>query len=269
MKELDVLLFGKGSKKASNKHSIFDVDLNITHKKQKDFLPDIINAKAQGKLIRWEIGFKNLEKLGDLDQDGVPNFEDCMPFDQRFQDSEMIQKAVDYFGTTEDPHRAGFIAPSGEMIDMSKENLERLYGEPGWAQQTVDRQIAHAEVGRAIGQIPGRSAIKALQREGALRFRKTPHRGMYAETVEKPTSEQAEALVKAVKTEPSPKFLVIETTSPTVKSYPKFKKEEAQMEVERPHPSIIQRFISRAFPIRAKASAQATQESQEGEEQQQ
>lgn len=181
----------------------------------------------------------------DTDRDGVPDWKDCRPFNPRFHSEEDFEKAKKHFGTTTDPHKAAWILPSGEMLDFSRERGKQLYGDTmGRCEQTSDEQIAHWEVGKVLG-ISGRPANTEFEKKGAIRFRKTPGAGMYAQMVKRPTQEQAVALARAVQLEPHPKFLVLERAPPSIKQ--RTSNEYESMEVEHPHPSIIQRFIGKAF----------------------
>ena len=179
----------------------------------------------------------------DTDRDGVPDWRDCRPFDPRYHSSEQVEKARRMFGTTADPHKAGWILPSGEYLDMSESNIRRVYGdEPiGRQQITSDRQIAHWEVGRALG-ISGKGANIYFEREGAIRFRKTPGRGMYVQMVKKPTREQAISIARAMQTYPEPTFLYLEKVSPDLRS-----PDAKTMQTQKVHPIMLQKFISQVF----------------------
>jgi len=200
----------------------------------------------KNRFVSWTVDFKKLD-TSDIDHDGVPNFRDCRIFNPRFHREGDIERARKKFGVTTDPHKGGWILPSGEMLDFSEEKLDELYDDPRRPETTSDRQIAHWEVGQATG-LHGKAAIRDFEREGAIRYRKTRGRGMYAQMVHRPTVEQARTMSKALTTEPRPTFLVIERTLPRIKmrKTPE-QQEELYLEADRPHPVIIQKFISRAF----------------------
>jgi len=214
-------------------------------KPMKIIKPKIVRPKH----VNWAIKFNNRQphKFNDYDKDGVPNWKDCKPFDRRYHTIAEEERAKKHFGVTEDPHKSAWILPSGEMLDFSKENLRRLYPDARRPEMTSDEQIAHWEIGKVLG-ISGRAANRYFEREGSIRFRKTPGRGMYAQMVNKPTSEQARALSHAMRTEPRPTFLVIEKVPPDIKTRLSPEEQEYYTEdVDEPHPTIIQKFIRRAW----------------------
>ena len=214
------------------------------------YSPFRFNKTKPKRYINWHFNFNNLD-IDDIDHDKKRNWKDCQPFNPKRQDSAEFNRAKKHFGTTTDPHKSAWILPSGEMLDFSNENLKRLYKEPGRSETTGDEQIAHWEIGK-VTQLHGNAAIRAFEKEGAIRFRKSVGKGMYAEMVKRPTAEQARILARAIETEPRPKFLVIEKVPPNIKVLKPEQREYLVEEKENPHPVIIQRFISRAFQEKKK-----------------
>lgn len=198
--------------------------------------------------------FKNIwiNERHDTDRDGVPNYRDCMPFnpfyhviDKKVQ-KELIKKAEKRFGITQDPHKAGYILPSGKYLDLSSDNLNKLYKDPNRHETTSDLQIAHWEIGKVTG-ITGRAAIRHFQKEtGSIRFRKTRERGLYAEMVERPTPEQSKAITTAIRTPPEPTFMVFERVPETIKQTTG-NQEKNYIETESSNPMLFQKFVSTAF----------------------
>lgn len=219
-------------------------------KQTKRTQPKLVKpSQVKSRQVNWKITFKNRNKpqLYDIDRDGVPNYRDCKPFDRRYHTIEEEERAKKHFGTTKDPHKSAWILPSGEMLDFSEENKERLYPDASRRETTSDQQIAHWEIGKVV-PATGRAANRYFEREGAIRFRKTAERGMYAQMVKKPTREQARTLSQAIATEPRPTFLVIERVPPTIKpGVPQEEQEEYYEEADYPHPTIIHRFIKKAW----------------------
>jgi hypothetical protein len=105
---------------------------------------------------------------------------------------EVEQKAVDTFGTTDDPARAGFILPDGRMIDISQKEITK----------EALRQYHHFKVALAV--VPeyenGFDGVDALIEKGGW-VRLNPDRGGI-ELAGEPTAEQYAQIRRYLDTKP-------------------------------------------------------------------
>ena len=130
--------------------------------------------------------------------------------------SKLVHDAVQYFGITSDPHRGGWILPSGEFLDFSSDNLRRLYNDPRRCEMTSDDKIRHWEISKVVG-LQGEAGMRRFENHGCIRFRKTPGRGMFVEMTILPTRLQVQTIVESMFIKPYPVFLVLQKVHPNPK----------------------------------------------------
>lgn len=170
----------------------------------------------------------------DTDRDGVPDFKDCKPFNPRYHSKTEFDEAMKYFGTTDDPQEAGWILPSGKMLDFSGKKFGHSIG--------VKRGMGHMAV-QSILPESGIEAIYKFRKLGAIRFFKEQGGDIFASMERKPTREQAITLAKAVLTEPRPRRMLLAR----VRATGAVERDVSSLDTESPSPVLVQRFIGKSF----------------------
>lgn len=184
----------------------------------------------------------------DSDRDGVPDFRDCRPFNPfmhgtgyiRDEEGRIIKKgdlkkiAAEYFGLTQDPMEAGYIMPSGKMLDFSG---KKFGGSPGV------RHMDHRDIQDVMKEARAEAMIKFQKEEQAIRFSKHKD-SIYVDAIRKPTPEQIQAIRLAMLMHPRPELITLERTNEkgTVTD-----PDLERLESEHPHPILIQKWIQKAF----------------------
>ena len=170
----------------------------------------------------------------DIDNDGVPDFKDCQPFNPRKHSDKLFDEAKRMFGTTDNPNEAGWILPSGEMLDFSGKKFGHNIG--------TARGMGHIAIEHVVKK-DGLTSIGEFQKKGAIRFFKEKSGDVVASMAQKPTREQAITLAKSIKEQPEASYLLlsrVETSGP-------IERDISTLESKTPKPILVQRFISKAF----------------------
>lgn len=211
----------------------------------------------------FEFVFNQFAQLSglDSDRDGVKDHLDCRPFnpfmhatgyiyDEQgnvIKKGELKKIAKEHFGLTHEPREAGYILPSGEMLDFTGRHQATGYNKRKPTKEDYlrnKRNLDHRDIGQVMKKGGTDAMIKFQAEEGAIRFSKFDDGDLHIDIVKKPTPEQIKAMVMSMIIPPRGDYLLIEKTSergivedPT----------HERLESNRPHPILIQKFISKAF----------------------
>lgn len=105
-------------------------------------------------------------------------------------DEELIRKAVDNFGTTDNPEEAFYVLPDGRMLDGSG----RHWGLP--ESDVNGRQVDHADIAEILDSSGAQAMYEFMRRTGAMRFDRIVG---IASIARKPTAQQLSVLGRSSK----------------------------------------------------------------------
>ena len=107
----------------------------------------------------------------------------------RTADQKLFTKAVRTFGTTTDPNEAGYLLPSGDMLDFSAKREGQLPGR---------RAYDHREIGRVMDGDGGTKGMQEFQDKGAIRLITAVNEEqigtLHIEIIHPPTAQQKATL---------------------------------------------------------------------------
>lgn len=197
----------------------------------------------------------------DIDGDGVPNARDCRPFNpfmhgtgyiydeqgKILKKGDLQKMAKEFFGVTQEHREAGYILPSGEMLDFTGRHMATGYKnrkpvKDDYLRNT--RAMDHRDIGSVMDKGGNEAMLQFQDEEKAIRFSKFKDGDIHVDLVHKPTPEQIKAMVMAVMMQPRGDYLLMERTTPKGMVEDPIKH---RLETTRPHPIMIQKFIARAF----------------------
>jgi hypothetical protein len=116
----------------------------------------------------------------------------------------MAKKAKKLFGTTEDPNEAGYILPSGEMLDFSGRNFGRVTGGDRGMDHRAIWQEGAAKLGLTSKE-PTKGMYEWMRKSGSVRLKGFDN----AEIVGVPTPAALRTLAKAMKDAPGEIHVVL------------------------------------------------------------
>ena len=114
---------------------------------------------------------------------------------------DLIQRAIDFFGTTDDPNEAGYILPDGRMLDFSGrhsapgyKDKKPLPGKPDYL--AGERVIDHRQVAHLFDKaISGTDAMIQFENAGNIRFGLTDgDLNISLATIQHPTQAQIQKI---------------------------------------------------------------------------
>lgn len=115
-------------------------------------------------------------------------------------DPDLVNKSIEYFGTTNRPLEAGYIMPRGQLLDFSGRHYAVGYkdkkpkpGQPDYLRNT--RGVDHRELGDLVPRGGTEGMIDFIDKSGAIRY---DARTNFYDGIREPTSEQKRFMKKMI-----------------------------------------------------------------------